>query len=255
MKTELKITSLGSSSKGNCILVDNLIFDAGIKLGRLARGDPVFLKITNAQILLITHEHSDHVQGLKSVLKINPRLKIIIHPSCFQVLEKKDPWLNLYLSNIYFLEPGQDIIFFNWKIKAFKSNHNSVANNIYLLENSSGFKIFFLTDTGSLDLKQFSAFDFKNLKLLFLESNYSQLTPGNLKEEIQFSPLGHFSKTQSLKFLQKINSLLAADCKIALLHQSLSCYYGDDREYLQFGKEVIRLPTTRFDFEVFYEKN
>ena len=70
----MQITVFASGSSGNCLLVSsgdsNLLIDAGISMRRISAG------LTQAGIswqdiggVLITHEHSDHICGLKTMIR------------------------------------------------------------------------------------------------------------------------------------------------------------------------------------------
>ena len=70
----MRLTVLASSSSGNCCLVrsggDSVLIDAGISAKRIRDGLGE-AGLTPAELtgILITHEHSDHIQGLTVLLK------------------------------------------------------------------------------------------------------------------------------------------------------------------------------------------
>ncbi|MFQ9515499.1 MAG: MBL fold metallo-hydrolase [Eubacterium sp.] len=70
----MKLASISSGSKGNCILVENkgtsLLVDAGISKKRIEEGLDSFGKSPeNIDGIVITHEHSDHIKGLGVLLR------------------------------------------------------------------------------------------------------------------------------------------------------------------------------------------
>ena len=73
----MRIVVFASGSSGNCTLLSNgethLLLDAGISMrriqGSLARAG---LSIDDLSGVLITHEHADHISGLKMLLKHHP---------------------------------------------------------------------------------------------------------------------------------------------------------------------------------------
>lgn len=70
----MKLASISSGSKGNCILVENkrtsILVDAGISRKRIEEGLDCYGKTPNdIDGIVITHEHSDHIKGLGVLLR------------------------------------------------------------------------------------------------------------------------------------------------------------------------------------------
>ncbi len=70
----MRLLSIASGSSGNCIYVGcdntNLLIDAGISMKRIEAGlNTIDLSIPDMDGILITHEHSDHIGGLKVLSK------------------------------------------------------------------------------------------------------------------------------------------------------------------------------------------
>ncbi len=70
----MKLLSIASGSSGNCIYAGSgkthLLIDAGISAKRIEAGlNTIGLSISDMDAVLITHEHSDHINGLKAVAK------------------------------------------------------------------------------------------------------------------------------------------------------------------------------------------
>jgi phosphoribosyl 1,2-cyclic phosphodiesterase len=70
----MKICTLASSSSGNCTLVSqggtHILIDAGISLRRITTSLKQFgITPDELQGVLITHEHSDHINGIKMLVK------------------------------------------------------------------------------------------------------------------------------------------------------------------------------------------
>ena len=65
----LELCSIASGSSGNCICVGtddcHVLIDAGISGKKIENGLNEFdMTATDMQGILVTHEHSDHIQGL-----------------------------------------------------------------------------------------------------------------------------------------------------------------------------------------------
>lgn len=70
----MKLASISSGSKGNCIFVENketsILVDAGISKKRIEEGLDYFCKTPDdIDGIVITHEHSDHIKGLGVLLR------------------------------------------------------------------------------------------------------------------------------------------------------------------------------------------
>ena len=70
----MKINIFASSSSGNCLLLSdggtNILLDAGISMRRVERSLSLSgLSVQDIDGVLITHEHSDHISGLKMLMK------------------------------------------------------------------------------------------------------------------------------------------------------------------------------------------
>lgn len=80
----MTIHTLASGSEGNCLLLSDgdvhLLLDAGISTRRIKTG-LLQLGLTMADVdgVLITHEHSDHVSGLQTMVK-HHRIPIYTSP-------------------------------------------------------------------------------------------------------------------------------------------------------------------------------
>ena len=65
----MKLSSLASSSEGNCIYVGtqktNLLVDCGVSAKRIENSlSELDLTVPEFDGILITHEHTDHIKGL-----------------------------------------------------------------------------------------------------------------------------------------------------------------------------------------------
>lgn len=73
----MRVCVFASSSSGNCLLLQsgdtNILIDAGISMRRTVSAlSHAGLNLRDIGGVLITHEHSDHIYGLKMLLKHNP---------------------------------------------------------------------------------------------------------------------------------------------------------------------------------------
>lgn len=65
----MKIYSLASGSKGNAVLINDILIDCGISFKQIKQRLSLINKdIKDIKHLLITHEHDDHVSGIGTLL-------------------------------------------------------------------------------------------------------------------------------------------------------------------------------------------
>ena len=72
----MRFVSFASSSKGNCTLISykntNILVDCGITKKKLVEGlENYGLTLSDIRCIFITHEHSDHISGLPTILSKN----------------------------------------------------------------------------------------------------------------------------------------------------------------------------------------
>ncbi len=70
----MRFVSIASGSSGNCIYVGSeethILIDAGISMKRIREGlNSLDLDLPDLSAIFVTHEHSDHIAGLKMILK------------------------------------------------------------------------------------------------------------------------------------------------------------------------------------------
>ena len=153
----MRITAIASGSSGNCIYVgdDNthILIDAGISAKAVEEGlNGLDLTLDDIDAILITHEHSDHVAGIR-----------FLSPKIMYGLQGTLP----SLCNV--VEVNQPFIVGNFKITPFATSHDAVNPCGYLLEAGEE-KMVYMTDTGVFLEENLPLI--KNPTYLVIESNH-----------------------------------------------------------------------------------
>ena len=196
----LSIASLNSGSNGNCYYVGNereaILIDAGLsaretdrRLKRLGLNPKKLLGV------FITHEHSDHIKGLRSLVK-KYRLPVYVTSKTveFGRLKIKEP----YLKNF---NPFVPIAIGGLSITALPKFHDACDPHSFVVS-SNYVNVGIFTDTGSPCKNLIH--HFKQCHAAFLESNYDERMldqgsyPYALKNRIR-GGRGHLSNTQALQ--------------------------------------------------------
>jgi phosphoribosyl 1,2-cyclic phosphodiesterase len=203
----LEIASLNSGSNGNCYYVGNqreaILIDAGIssretdrRLRRLGL-NPARLKA-----VFITHEHSDHIRGLRSLIK---KYKLTIY-----VTSKTLEFGRLKIKNEYLrhFKPYVPVSVGSLNVVGFPTFHDACDPHSFVVScNNVNVGIF--TDIG-LPCKNL-IHHFKQCHAAFLESNYDDhmlehgTYPLALKNRIR-GGRGHLSNKQALQLFLEYRS-------------------------------------------------
>lgn len=194
----LSVCSLNSGSNGNCYYIGNehdaVLIDAGISRRetekRMLRLGLSFKKI---KAIFITHEHSDHINGITSLLKKHELPLYITRNTMLQGrLLVREKLINAF-------RPYEPVIIGSLAITAFPKFHDACDPHSFTVE-GNGVKIGVFTDIGaSCD---HVTRNFAQCHAAFLESNYDEemLERGKypifLKNRIR-NGLGHLSNRQA----------------------------------------------------------
>lgn len=204
----MHIVNLASGSKGNSTFIEcgntKLLIDCGLAEKTLSeRLAEIGQNLADIDAILITHEHIDHIRGLKKIAKkykakfyINQKLK---ETEEFQIPElKKD---NLFAFN------EQEFKIGGVTVLPLELSHDAKSTNGFILSCDGGEKVAFVTDTGVIPQK--TEEQLCGVKMIFLESNYDEEMllngkyPYVIKQRI-LSEKGHLSNKQSLELAKKL---------------------------------------------------
>lgn len=198
----IKICALASGSNGNCYYIGNeseaILVDAGINCKQiLKRMEEKNLDPRKIKAIFISHEHSDHVRGVRVLGK---KLDI---PSYMT----KGTFDSLYYTNqpsaVRYIVPDESVRIGSFIIHPFLKNHDGSEPASFRIE-SGGVNIGVFTDIGTPCNNVTS--HLSKCQALFLETNYDEKMlwegsyPYHLKKRI-FSDVGHLSNKQAFELL------------------------------------------------------
>lgn len=222
------ITTLASSSKGNCYRIDDgstpLLLECGIPYKDIQLG--LNFGISKLAGCLISHEHKDHCRAVADMMRAGV--------NCYMSRGTADA-LGVSGHRVKFIQAQQQFQVGTWTILPFDTQHDCPGSMGFLLANQAGEKLLFATDTFYIKYR------FKGLTHLMLECNYSMdilranveagLVPVELKNRIIQS---HFS-LENVKGFLEANDLSRVQ-EIWLLHLS-----GDNSDESRFKREIQEL--------------
>ena len=205
----VKLTILGSGSAGNCAYLETdetrLLIDAGLS-GRQIRGRLASIGRTPELLhgILITHEHSDHVQGLTTLCA---KLQIPIFCNRLTKEAVENQFNTRFDCRIF--STGATFEVGDVVVDTFSVPHDAYDPVGFLVRTSAG-NIGFLTDLGHATKLVMERV--RTANVLLLETNYDlQLLqadtkrPWSIKQRI-LSRHGHLSNDDAAGFVEEIVS-------------------------------------------------
>ena len=233
---------LGSGSSGNSVAVwdDESLFliDAGFSCKETVRRlDLAGLDANDLEVILISHEHSDHINGAR-VLNKRFRPRIL-------ATEPVHEWLDVKYAVITepVLEPGRVEEIGSFKITPFEVPHDASQTVGFKIQNN-GKNLIIATDLGHVTARLRKKFE--DADALVLESNHDvqMLKDGKypyfLKKRI-LGMQGHLSNEQSAEV--QANVISAKTKHILLAH--LSQDNNEPEKALAESKKAIKTVTRR----------
>jgi len=226
----MELTILGSSSKGNCYILQNeseaLIIEAGISLMEVKKA--VQFNISKIAGVLISHEHGDHAKYINEFL--SARIQVYASSGTVKKLNIKGSFLPLLV------EAGSKIKIGNYTILPFDVKHDAAEPIGFLIQHSETGNILFITDS------YYSPYAFANLNNILIECNYRM---DILQRNID---AGRVPLTMQNRLLESHMSF--ATCKEALLANDLKAvnnivliHLSDGNSNAEEFKRDIRLAT------------
>lgn len=144
----LELHTLASGSSGNALLFSaggaHLLVDAGISCKRITEGlHTLGLSPADLSGILITHEHSDHIAGLATLLKRHP-LPLYTSPGTAGQLCRRMAFID---ELIYEMEPGEDYEVGPFGVSPFATSHDAAQSMGFSLDHE-GRRAAVVTDLG-----------------------------------------------------------------------------------------------------------
>lgn len=197
----MKVTVLGSGSKGNSTLIQleeiNILIDVGFSYNKMQEKlSMISIQPKQINLILITHDHSDHIKGLETFLKNNNTLVYVS-----EKISQKNVFLKKYTNK----KDLKDIEKKEYSIKIIPASHDATDTKGFVIEEIES--LVYLTDTGYVNKRYFEYL--KNREYYIFESNHDEemLRKGKYPEYLQrriLSPVGHLSNRSSAIYLSML---------------------------------------------------
>lgn len=225
----MKITSIGSSSKGNCHYVEmngtRFLLDAGISTREINKE----LGFTTSTIdgILLTHEHGDHSKSIKALMSVG--IDVYASQGTFNALG-----IDHYRANP--VRVGERFKMGNVDVLPLMAIHDAAEPLVYLID-GGGARLLYITDT------MYVKYNIKGVTHLIVECNYSTDilrsadTNNALKRRI----------TKSHMSIETVERMINGMDKSALQHVYLTHLSDNHSDENQFRERVQRLTGVEVD--------
>lgn len=241
----MRMCSIASGSSGNCIYVgsDNthLLVDTGISKKRIEQGlKELEIKGEELDGILITHEHSDHIQGL-GVFSRKYEVPVYATPGTIQGIMNYSGLGKVPDGLFHPVHTDEPFLLGDVTVSPFAISHDANEPSGYRLE-CGGKSVAVATDLGKYD--EYTVEHLKGLDAVLLEANHDihMLEVGGypyyLKQRI-LGDRGHLSNELSGRLL----------CDI--LHDNLKHivlgHLSKENNYAKLAYETVKLEVTLAD--------
>lgn len=207
----MKVSILGSGSGGNSIFVESngvkLLVDAGFSCKKIEEKlNAINENLGDIDALLITHEHSDHIQGA-GIISRKFDIPIYITPESYSAGEKKLG--KIAEKNLKIIQNESFLLKNSLKVLPFDVMHDAERTVGYRIESECGKRIAISTDIGYVS--NIVRENFKDIDIMIIESNYDYnmlMTcnyPWDLKARVK-GRNGHLSNNDAAKFIKEMYS-------------------------------------------------
>lgn len=225
----MRIKIIGSSSKGNCYILQdskgyNLIIEAGIKWQEIQKN--LDFHIDKVVGCAISHSHKDHALEVKKILS-----------NGIEVYAPEDVFQKAHVVFRTWCRPTQPMKWYRlgeYKLLSFPVQHDVPCNG-YIIDHPEMGRLMFLTDT------MYTEYVFPRINHFLIEANYDDttlqenidngITPALMKKRL----LNSHMELQTTKQLLQANDLSEAQT-ILLLHLS-----GSNSNPEEFIKQITAI--------------
>ncbi len=225
----MKLTVLGSSSSGNCYLLESkkevLILEAGVNLKEIKKAVKEWPKIVGA---LVTHEHGDHSKSAIGLMRLG--VNVYASPGTFKALK--------VVKHVHRAKKMQALIWYQiggFRVSPFDIEHDAVQPFGFRIFHPESGVIIFITDT------HYCKYFFPMMNNLIIECNYSDeilqknIEAGRIQDIVRKRLLTNHMSLETCKGFLKANDLTGVQ-NIVLCHLS-----AGNSNARQFKKEIKEL--------------
>ena len=241
----MRLCSIASGSSGNCIYIGNsqthLLVDVGISKKRIEEGlQELGLTGEDLSGILITHEHTDHIQGL-GVFSRKYGIPIYATPGTirgimgYKGLGKMPEGLlqEIQIDKVFMIEDLQ--------VKPFAISHDANEPSGFRIESQEK-SVAVATDLGKFD--EYIVENLKDLNAIVLEANHDV-------HMVEVGPYPYYLKQRVLGNRGHLSNELTGRLLCNILHDNMKHivlgHLSKENNYEELAKETVKLEVTLGD--------
>lgn len=243
----LRISSLGSGSKGNSTLIQTdqitLMVDCGFGLKETVRRlDELSVHPEQIDAILVTHEHQDHISGVES-------LAAKFDLQVFMTAGTKRAWKSRGRITPVLVSSGNSFLVKNVEVQPVAVPHDAKEPVQYVISYLKH-KVGILTDLGSLTRHIHEAY--KDCQAILIEANHdvemlqNGSYPSSLKKRVA-GDWGHLNNMQTAVFLAQLQEQ-------GHLNQVIIGHISEQNNRIDLVKEKLQAQLGSFDRVIFAQQ-
>lgn len=206
----MRVFPIASGSSGNCIYVGwkdrHFLIDAGVSRKKIVEGlKQIGVAPEQIQALFITHEHSDHISGLRVFTK-DLEVPVYATEKTLDAIVAKEGGNGICMEHFHAVCPDTAVELDGTQVMPFHISHDA-ADPVGYTITGGGYKVALATDLGVYD--SYTMEHIRDAQILLLEANHdiSMLEVGRYPYQLKRRILGdkgHLSNVASGRLLCEI---------------------------------------------------
>lgn len=238
----MKLCSIASGSSGNCIYVGSdhthIIIDAGISKKKIEEGlGKIGISGEELDGILVTHEHSDHIQGL-GVFSRKYKVPIYATAGTICGIENYKSLGKMPEGLFHSIKADEEFSLGELTIKPFAISHDAIEPTGYRIEKNQK-SVAVATDLGNYD--KYIVEKLKDVNALVLEANHDV-------HMVEVGPYPYPLKRRVLGEQGHLSNELSGRLLCDILHDDLQCvmlgHLSKENNYESLAYETVKLEVT-----------
>lgn len=238
----MRLCSIASGSSGNCIYVGSeqthLLVDTGISKKRIDEGlTELGVKGEELQGILITHEHSDHIQGL-GVFSRKYGVPIYATKGTIRGIQQCKTLGKMPEGLLHVIDVDHPFAIGDLSVKAFSISHDANEPSGFRIETNNK-SVAIATDLGVYD--EYIIENLKNLNAIVLEANHDI-------HMLEVGPYPYYLKQRVLGKHGHLSNEASGRLLCEILHDKLEHivlgHLSKENNYPELARETVKLEVT-----------